>query len=251
MFPNGAHLTCTPSLVGVCGAAQLTWARTVLEVLRRANLPGLVRLADWPGWLGKLAIVPGLGWQAWRVGLTWLAIVFCFESAFPRGEGSTSSLRRPECAQSVPRFAKGGPGSTKATQEAPNVLERAREVPSRPRRAARRSLEGRSTVAPRLLEVRSMVARISLEGRSKVARRSPEGFSKVGAIQIIKSNLRHCTISQLCLQWFLFYTSRVYLHGLFPYSEFHTKIRCRPSRPSTCPTKCNIGIDNMVNVRVR
>ena len=64
MFPNGAHLTCTPSLVGVCGAAQLTWARTVLEVLRRANLPGLVRLADWPGWLGKLAIVPGLGWQA-------------------------------------------------------------------------------------------------------------------------------------------------------------------------------------------
>ena len=127
---------------------------------------------------------------------------FLFRKCFTRGERSTSSQRRPECAQSVPRFAKGGPGSTKATQEAPNVLERAREVPSKTRRAARRSLEGRSTVAPRLLEVRSMVARRSLEGRSQVARRSPEGFSKVGAIHMIKSNLRpsSCTISQLCLQ---------------------------------------------------
>ena len=85
MFPIGAHLTCTPSLVGLFGAAQLTCARTVLEVLRRANLPGLVRLADWLGWLGKLAILPGLGWQAWRVGLTWLAIVFLFRKCFTRG----------------------------------------------------------------------------------------------------------------------------------------------------------------------
>ena len=113
MFPNGAHLTCTPSLVGVCGAAQLTWARTVLEVLRRANLLGLVRLADWPGWLGKLAIVPGLGWQAWRVGLTWLAIVFFVSKMLFQGG---SARRAPEGAQSVPRASQDLP---KVAQEAP------------------------------------------------------------------------------------------------------------------------------------
>ena len=120
MFPNGAHLTCTPSLVGVCGAAQLTWARSVLEVLRRANLPGLVRLGDWPGWLGKLAIVPGLGWQAWKVGLTWLAIVFLFRRCFFKG-GALDELpkaprvcpERPKMCQRWPKKHQSHPGSPK------------------------------------------------------------------------------------------------------------------------------------------